>query len=174
MTTGGTRIELATPATTLAEHVRAVLNQRDRALLSDHARATVGPVTVQLADREVTDAAMNVGSKVLRSATAAFSDLDLGTAVVIRAAGHLNTSIVTALDDTTVELAEPAQRTVTNGTADIWRVELDALPGFLNVLTAIGATGVGPAKSYSAPASTTSPGSQRWRATCRPRSDSRG
>lgn len=38
---------------------------------SDHARATVGPLTVVLAARTVTDAAMTAGSRVLSSDTAA-------------------------------------------------------------------------------------------------------
>jgi hypothetical protein len=88
----------------------ATLNQPDRVRLSDDARATVGPVTVQLNDRTVNDALMTVGSNVLRSATANFSADDLPTPVTIQGAGHLITSITGAIDDVSVTLAAGATR----------------------------------------------------------------
>jgi hypothetical protein len=59
------------------QNTTAVLNGPGRVRLSDHARATVGPLTVQLAARIITDAEMTVGSDVLRSPTAPFSENDL-------------------------------------------------------------------------------------------------
>ncbi len=61
----------------------AVANEGDSAKLSDHARATVGPLPVVIQDRQVDDATMTVGSKVLRSDAARFSKLDIGATVTI-------------------------------------------------------------------------------------------
>jgi hypothetical protein len=141
-----TRLRLAHLASTSVQNTTAVLNERGRVRLSDHARATVGPLTVQLADRTITDAEMTVGSKVLRSQTAAFSERDLSTPVVIRGAGHLNTTITQAVDDSTVEVADQAQRTVTDGIADVWNPGSTARDGFRAILAEISAVGAGPAE----------------------------
>jgi hypothetical protein len=122
-----------------------------RVRLSDHARATVGPLTVVLAGRTVTDAAMTAGSKVLASDTAAFSSSDVTTPVVIRGAGHLNTTITAAVDDSTVQVADQATRTVTDGIADVWNPESKALDGFRAILAEISAAGVGPAEIVFGP-----------------------
>jgi hypothetical protein len=140
------KLRLAEPAVIGVSPTTATLNQPDRVLLSDHARATVGPVTVHLKDRTVNDALMIVGSKVLRSATASFSADDLATPVTIQGAGHLATTISGAIDDVSVTVAATAQRTVIDGIADVWDPSADAFPGFLSVLEAIAMTGVGPAE----------------------------
>ena len=127
-----------------------VLDAR-RVRLSDHARATVGPLTVALDGRSVHDATMTAGSKVLTSDTAAFSAGDLTTPVVIRGAGHLNTTITAAVDDSTVRVADLAVRTVTDGIADVWNAESGALDGFRAIWPRSGATGVGPAEVVFGP-----------------------
>lgn len=122
-----------------------------RVRLSDHARANVGPLTVVLAGRTVTDAAMTAGSRVLISDTAEFSSSDVTTPVVIRGAGHLNTTITAAVDDSTIQVADQATRTVTDGIADVWNPESKALDGFRAILAEISATGVGPAEIVFGP-----------------------
>jgi hypothetical protein len=79
-----TRIKLASLASTSIQNTTAVLNEPGRVRLSDHARATVGPLTVQLANRIITDAEKTVRSDVLRSPAAPFSENDLSTLVVLR------------------------------------------------------------------------------------------
>jgi hypothetical protein len=64
---------------------------------------------------------------VLASDTAAFSSSDVTTPVVIRGAGHLNTTITAAVDDSTVQVADQATRTVTDGIADVWNPESKAI-----------------------------------------------
>lgn len=135
----GLTLLLALPAATTVQGVRAVVNDPRRVLLSNHARANVGPVPVDLDDRDVSDAAMIVGDRSLRSDTAAFSSLDLLKTVTIRGAGHLATTIAVAIDDMTVQLAAPAQRPVTDGPADVWKT--DSGPGVRRLLDAVRASG---------------------------------
>ena len=66
--------------------------------------------------------------------------------MTIQGAGHLTTSITSAIDDVSVTLAATAQRAVVDGIADVWDPSADAFPGFLSVLEAIAMTGVGPAE----------------------------
>jgi Right handed beta helix region len=136
---GGLTLVLALPAATTVHGVRAVVNDPGLVLLSNHARATVGPVPVDLGNREVSDAAMIVGDRLLRSETAAFSSLDLLKTVTIGGAGHLATTITAAIDDVTVQLAAPAQRPVTDGPADVWKT--DSGPGVRDLLDAVRASG---------------------------------
>jgi hypothetical protein len=112
----------------------AVANEGDSAKLSDHARATVGPLPVVIRDRQVDDATMTVGSKVLRSDAARFSKLDIGATVTIEGAGHHRTTIEQVADDTTVLLAAPALRTVVDGPADVWRPGSDCTSRLLTGL----------------------------------------
>ncbi len=125
---------LAHAASTSVNPAGAVANDGVRAKLSDHARASVGPLRVTVGDREVEDATMIVGSKVLRSTEARFSKLDLDLPVTLEGAGHHLTTIEQVTDDTTVVLAEPAQRTVIDGPADVWRPESDSAPSLLTGL----------------------------------------
>jgi hypothetical protein len=129
----------------------AFLNPPDEVLLDDHARATVGPLTVQLGDRTIADGFMTVGSKKLTSASAGFSAADLTQTVVIRGAGHLVTSITGTSPDGAVSIAQPAARTVHDGIAEVWDPSADALPGFLELLDLIRTTGTGPAEIVFAP-----------------------
>ena len=134
--TGPTTLELADPATQAVTGAHATLNRRDLVALSDYARATAVDVTVDLPGRVVTDAGMVVGQRGLRSATAGFSALDLGTSVTIRAAGRLLTTIDAVTSNTVVTLAAAAQRAVSDGPADVWRT--DSRPGFQQLLAALG------------------------------------
>ena len=134
--TGPTTLELADPATEAVIGAPATLNRRDLVALSDYARATAVNVTVDLADRVVTDAVMVVGQRGLRSATAGFSSLDLDKQVTILAAGRLVTTIQEVSSSTQVTLEAPAQRAVPGGPADVWRT--DSRPGFQQLLAALG------------------------------------
>ena len=119
---------LADSAATSIEDTTAFANDGSRAKLSDHARASVGPLSLAVNGRPVQDAVMIVGSKILRSAEARFSRLDIGASVTIEGAGHYRTTVEEVTGDATVVLADPAQRTVVNGPADVWRPESDCAP----------------------------------------------
>ena len=131
----GTQVlTLEDPAETEVIGGAAVANDGKRARLSDHARASVGPLQVAIGNRPVGDAAMTVGSKVLRSDEARFSALDVGTPVKIEGAGHHVTTVREVVDDATVVLADPAQRAVSEGPADVWRPGSDSTPGLQAML----------------------------------------
>jgi len=130
--TGQTTLELTETAATTVTDAAAVLNRRDRVALSDYARATATDVSVDLVDRVLTDARMIVGQRGLQSATAGFSSLDLGKIVTLLGAGRLITTIQAVSTDTNATLAEPAQRSVVDGTADVWKT--DSRPGFQSLL----------------------------------------
>jgi hypothetical protein len=129
-------LELADAASTSVTNAKAILNRPDRLTLSDYARASVDGVTVDLGDRTVSDAAMTVGQRALNSATAKFSSLDLDKSVTIRAAGLLVTTIQSFQTDSRVTLGAAAQRTVTDGPADVWKT--DSRPGLQSLLSALG------------------------------------
>jgi hypothetical protein len=86
----------------------------------------------------VADAVMTVGSKILRSEEARFSMLDVGTPVTIEGAGHHLTTVQEVPDAATVVLADPAQRAVSDGSADVWRPESDSTPGLQTMLDIAG------------------------------------
>jgi Right handed beta helix region len=131
----GTKLTLADAAATTVAHAVAILNRRDLVGLDNHARATVGNVTVDLPGRTVSDAQMTVGSRGLQSPTAGFSSVDLCKEVSIANAGLLVTTIQTVQSTTQVSLAVAALRAVSGGTADIWRT--DSRPAFEQLLASL-------------------------------------
>ena len=133
----------------------ATLNEPGAVLLDDHARATIGPLTVQLHNRPITGS-MKVGSFRLASADADFSADDLGrAAVVIEGAGHHVTRVTgISADDAaemTVDIADVAVRPVGGGTAAVWDPEQDALPRLLDLIEAVRDAGPGPHEIEFAP-----------------------
>jgi hypothetical protein len=140
--TDGTQVlVLADNAAATALDTTAVANDGIRARLSDHARASVGPLRLTVGGRVVEDATMTVGSRILRSTAARFSTLDIDEPVTIEGAGHHRTTIQDLADDVTVVLAEPAQRPVTDGPADVWRPESDCAPALREMLQTAAASG---------------------------------
>ena len=132
---------LADNAATTALDTTAVANDGSRARLSDHARASVGPLRLTVGGRLVEDATMTVGSRILRSTAARFSALDIGESVTIEGAGHHRSTVEDLADDVTVVLADPAQRPVTDGPADVWRPESDCAPPLRDMLQTAAASG---------------------------------
>jgi hypothetical protein len=148
----GTQVlTLADPASTEVTDGAAVANDGKRAKLGDHARASVGPLQIAIRDRQVADAAMTVGSKILRSDEARFSALDVGALVTIEGAGHHLTTVQEVPDATTVVLADPALRAVSDGSAEVWRPELDSTPGLQAMLVIAGQPNADPAEIVFGP-----------------------
>ncbi|MEV7098137.1 hypothetical protein AB0M80_35385 [Amycolatopsis sp. NPDC051045] len=133
---GPTNLELADASATSVSAVKTILNDPGSVALSDYARIRVAGVTVDLGDRTIGDGAMMVGSSALASETAKFSSVDLDKPVVIRAAGRHVTTIESFQSSTQVTLAAPAQRTVVDGLADVWRT--DSRIGFEALLAGLG------------------------------------
>jgi hypothetical protein len=149
---GGKQVlTLADPASTMVTSAAAIANDGRRAKLSDHARASVGPVQIAIRNRQVADAAMTVGSKVLRSDAARFSKLDVGALVTIEGAGHHLTTVQEVPDAATVVLADPAQRAVSDGSADVWRPESDSTPGLQAMLVIAGQPDASPVEIVFGP-----------------------
>jgi hypothetical protein len=132
---------LADNAATTVPNTTAVANDGVRARLSDHARASVGPLRLTVRGRLVEDATMTVGSRILRSIAARFSALDVDEPVTIEGAGHHRTTVQELADDVTVVLADPVQRPVTDGPADVWRPESDCVGRLRDMLLAAAAAG---------------------------------
>jgi hypothetical protein len=130
-----TTIELADAASTSVTNVEVILNRPDRVALSNYARRTVSNLTVDLGDRSIDDAAMTIGGRGLASETAKFSSLDLDKQVIIREAGLFVTTIQSFARSTQVTLAAPAQRTVAEVLADVWKT--DSRPGLELLLAAL-------------------------------------
>ena len=113
-----------------------ILNQPDRVRLGNHVRATAAAFTLDLGDRAVAVPGIPVGEDVLLSPGAAFSSEDLTKTVTIPAAGCLVATIeAVASEGNSVALSVPAQRTVSDGPADVWLT--DSRPGFEQLLAAL-------------------------------------
>jgi hypothetical protein len=116
----GKTIILAAKASQAVSGTQVILNRRNQVALDDYARRSVNSVTVKLKDRKITDARMIVGGRALVSETAGFSSEDLGTKVIIPAAGLLVTRIKKFIHSHKIVLVNQAQYTVIEGQADIW------------------------------------------------------
>ena len=113
-----------------------IVNQPDRVRLGNHVRATAAAFTLDLDDRAVAVPGIPVGEDVLLSPGAAFSSKDLNKTVTIPAAGCLVATIeAVAGEGNSVTLSVPAQRTVSDGPADVWLT--DSRPGFEQLLAAL-------------------------------------
>ena len=133
---GDTTLKLAQRATTAVSLAKTILNQPDRVRLGNHVRATAAAFTLELGDRAVPVPGIPVGEDVLLSPGAAFSSEDLTKTVTIPAAGCLVATIeAVASGANSVALSVPAQRTVSDGPADVWLT--DSRPGFEQLLAAL-------------------------------------
>lgn len=127
-----TTLKLTLPATTTVSSANAVLYAPDRVTLGTHARAVVGPFSMTVGARTIDDAAMSFGSAALHSATADFTDDDLGKEVTVPGVGVLVATIVAVLDRFRVQLSDPATHDVHDAQADVWRT--DSRPGLELIL----------------------------------------
>jgi hypothetical protein len=131
-----TTLRLAQPAATAVSLAETILNQPDRVRLGNHVRASAAAFTLDLGDRAVAVPGIPVGQDVLLSPGAAFSSEDLTKTVTIPAAGCLVATIgAVASEGNSVALSVPAQRTVSDGPADVWFT--DSRPGFEQLLAAL-------------------------------------
>ena len=133
---GDTTLKLAQPAATSVSNAQTILNGPDEVKLDNHARATASAFTADLGDRAVTVAGIPVGENALLSPGAGFSSEDLTKPVTVPAAGCLFDTIeAVAGGGTSITLSAPAQRTVSDGPADVWYT--DSRPGFEQLLEAL-------------------------------------
>ncbi|MGH3821585.1 MAG: hypothetical protein ACRDRA_01880, partial [Pseudonocardiaceae bacterium] len=139
-----TTLRLADRASTTVEDVAATLNRPNVVGLSNYARRSVTNVSVDLGDRLIDDARMTIGGRALESRTAKFSRLDLnedndvddeGKSVTVPAAGLFVTIIQSVDSPTQPTLAAPAQRTVEEVLADVWKT--DSRPGLELLLASL-------------------------------------
>jgi hypothetical protein len=149
---GGTTLKLAQHAATAVSLAKTILNQPDRVRLGNHVRATAAAFTLDLGDRAVLVPGIPVGEDVLLSPGAAFSSEDLTKTVTIPAAGCLVATIeAVAGEGNSVAVSVPAQRTVSDGPADVWLT--DSRPGFEQLLAALSHLEVGWPGGISPPGS---------------------
>jgi len=95
----------------------------DPRTVSGHSGIGIGVGRDYAADRTVTDAAISNGSRMLSSASAAFTAADVGTTVVINGAATGGKPLVTTISSltsaTVVQVADPATATVSAATMRI-------------------------------------------------------
>ena len=130
-----TTVILDDAASTAVSGTEVIVNDPARVGLSNYARRTLDGLLVDLGDRSVSDAAVQIGGRGLVSGTARFSSLDLGKTVTLRDAGLFVTTIASVDSGQQATLAGPAPRTVAGVAADVWRT--DSRPGLTQLLGAL-------------------------------------
>jgi hypothetical protein len=130
-----TTVILDDAASAAVSRVEVIVNDPARVGLSNYARRTLDGLLVDLGDRSVSDAAVQIGGRGLVSDTARFSSLDLGKTVTLRDAGLFVTTIASVDSSQQVTLAAPAPRAVAGVAADVWRT--DSRPGLMQLLGAL-------------------------------------
>jgi hypothetical protein len=127
-----TTVILDDAASAAVSGAEVIVNDPARVGLNNYTRRTLDGLLVDLGDRSVSDAAVQIGGRGLVSDTARFSFLDLGKTVTLRDAGLFVTTIASVDSSQQVTLAAAAPRAVAGVAADVWRT--DSRPGWTQLL----------------------------------------